>query len=326
MDAVHERRESIVRGTAGLAACCLMVATVGCASGSWMSKPSWMTFGQKPPEAAGLASQTAGGDVQKPSATAKPYPTTSTPEGYSLSNPATQASTAPGAAPAAVTYGSTPPPATASVAPPSSTPPAAVAPQVGPYTPSVAAVPPETPTSTPTSPPASAWSASPPLAAVPPASPSAPPAAAGGPPPVSNAPPPWAAPAAASTAPVAAPAQRYADARAASPTWTPELVETPPADGRYGGSGTSRFGGTALPAAAASVMPAAPVSPPAPPAELQPPATTPALQPPAAPLRRPDPGYRPGGTSRYAPARSSLAAESPGVQPASFEIAAPGAR
>jgi hypothetical protein len=41
------------------------------------------------------------------------------------------------------------------------------------------------------------------------------------------------------------------------------------------------------------------------------------------PTRRPDPGYRPGGTSSYRPAKTLLAGEEAdeGVQPASFETA-----
>ncbi|MFM7108765.1 MAG: hypothetical protein ACKOZU_09250 [Planctomycetaceae bacterium] len=333
MDAVR-CRDSIARATAGLAACGLLVACVGCQTGSsWMAKPSWMPFGQKEPEAGPLSSKPAlAGDVQKPSATAKPYPTTSTPESYAIPDAASQASTAPGASPAAVTYGSTPPPATTTTAATGGS----VAPQVGPYSPSSSALPQEAPATGvgPAAATPSAWTAAN--------------AAGNPPPPVSTAPPPWAG------TPAAAQSQRYADARAASPTWTPGVAEAQPGDGRYEASGTSRFTGgavpsvgpaapavaepppadglsppagasrftnSATPAAAASMLPSiGPAVTPAAPAELQPPASTPPLPAPSAPQRRPDPGYRPGGTSNYRTTRSSLAAEPPsGVQPASFE-------
>lgn len=330
MNAVREWRQWSVRHVLPVAAIgCLAVSAPGCRSGSWVSKPSWMTFGQKAEDAGPLSSAPAfAGDVPKPSATAQPYPTTSTPEGYSLPDATAQAATAPGAAPAAVTYGSTPPPAAVAAAPtssPSPTTSTAIAPQVGPY----AATSPATPVGaavSPTEPSPPAWS-TPALAAVPPTTAAATtastdPAAAT----VSTAPPPWASgatsPPAASAA--ASPPQRYADARAASPAWTPAPLDGPPITaGRYAESGTSRFSTGAVPAAA-SMLPATPP-------ELQPATAAPATLPvpasdpatPAAPVRRPDPGYRPGGTSSYRPARATLGGDAPaGVQPVSFQAGA----
>lgn len=316
MNASGVRRDSCGRGAAAVAVlACLVASAAGCRTGSWMSKPSWMSFGQKSTDPDRLTSAPAfAGDVTKPSATAKPYPTTSTPDSYSLPAATSQAATAPGGIPAAVTYGSTPPPAAVAETPPPAVPAAgttaSVAPQVGPYAASAGSEP-----------------SAPPAAAAPASSPWTSTAAAAGaqqpdridpaPATVSTAPPPWAAaPAAASPPP------RYADARAASPGWTPAPLEPQSADGRYAASGTSRFGGGEMPAAASMLPQATPAAiMPSPPAELQP--APPAAAPPGAPTapsRRPDPGYRPGGTSSYRPARSSLAGEpDSGVQPAAFE-------
>lgn len=316
MNAVCVRRDSFVRSAALVAVVVggVVAPATGCRSGSWVTKPSWMTFGQKPEDADRLASAPAGaGDVPKPSAIAEPYPTTSTPAGYSLPDATAQAATAPGATPAAVTYGATPPPAAtaAALVPPASSAAPPIAPQVGPYASSVAAAPGAGSPATPGTPAEAAWS-TPPLAAIPPATTEPPPAT------VSTAPPPWAATPAA--APGTTPPERFADARAASPAWTPAPLEPPPADGRYAASGTSRFSGGAMPSAASSAPAATPAAVPAElPSAVEPPAAGMPSSP-AAPLRRPDPGYRPGGTSSYRPARSSLAGDPPaGVQPASYQ-------
>jgi hypothetical protein len=60
----------------------LAVAAVGCKSGSsWTAKPSWWTFGGSGEDPAKLAAAPpATTDATKPSATAKPYPTTTTPQ------------------------------------------------------------------------------------------------------------------------------------------------------------------------------------------------------------------------------------------------------
>jgi len=152
--ASSSQRSSFGSSAAGLAIVLIAAATVGCKSGSsWTSKPSWWTFGGSGEDPAKLASAPpAPTDVTKPSAAAKPYPTTTTPEGYVLENaqraPGSQvASTSPAPAvaatePAAITYGTTPPAPAAAATPPAAAPQIAsstaggltgIAPQVGPY-------------------------------------------------------------------------------------------------------------------------------------------------------------------------------------------------
>ena len=103
---------------------CFVVACVltGCRSGtSSLAAPSWWSFGGSGADPSKLASAPpfestpSDGKIQKPSQSATPYPTTTTPNGYAVAD-ATKASpteTAPPAIaasePAAVTYGSTPP-------------------------------------------------------------------------------------------------------------------------------------------------------------------------------------------------------------------------
>jgi hypothetical protein len=134
----------------GLAA----VTASGCKTGTAGMKPSWWSFGGSgADDASALASAPAfEGDVKKPSEAAKPYPTTTTPNGYVLTDPASPAATGAAAGqqvaevPAAVTYGSTPKPGTVaeaagteprSIAAPAESVAAgsngSVAPQVGPY-------------------------------------------------------------------------------------------------------------------------------------------------------------------------------------------------
>jgi hypothetical protein len=312
MSAVGNLGQRLARGRRWLvlAVAASSLAT-GCKSGSWAAKPAWWSFGQNQPAAgSGLAAApTFEGDATKPSATAKPYPTTSTPQGYVLDG----AGRPPAADAAPVTYGVTPPPAAAPAnlaqwSPPAAAPAAGstggIAPQVGPYA---------------TNP---AVPASPPVAA------SEPPAALATVPPMSQ---PAVAPATAA---------RMADARAASPDWTgsADAVSPPSPAGRYGAAGSSRFSGAPdAPATAAfstgpaEAAPPPAVSPPASPfsapaaspatmpAEVPAPGALPPLTAPAATPRRPDPVYRPGGTSSYRPGRSSIAADDGGVQPAAFE-------
>jgi hypothetical protein len=298
----------------------------GCRSGtSTFSSPSWWAFGNSAgadPEKLAAAppfdGKAADGPITKPSQTATPYPTTTTPNGYvvadatrGLPNDPAAAATAP-VEQAAVTYGSTPPPPPASVAQapaapmtsPSAAPIAATAPpggpQVGPY----ASLPGQIPTAGNAQP-----LAPPPLAG---ATPGGFPATAG-----------------------YEPAARMADASTLP-------AADPAASSRYSSSTSSRFGGGLEPASSApsSVLPAAPLSPPpaAPPATsfvpspaapsmpqpLSPPAqgTAPSVP----PQRRPDPGYRPGGTSSYRPARSILADDQPSppaaVRTAAYEVPA----
>lgn len=307
-------------------------ATSGCKMGTAGTRPSWWTFGGTPKDDADklAAAPSFSGDVTKPSATAKPYPTTGTPNGYVIDG-----ATKPGAAavaataPTAVTYGVAPPTAkpdpvematapTRSDAAAGTIPPlTSVAPQVGPYA------------SLPADPAAAAGVAEPPpLQAI-----------AGG---AASA----AAPtvgASSSLTPPAAP-QRMADARG-SAAWPGQQAGVS-AGGRYDAGSSSRFGGGAAidqplpPPAAASVLPAAlePLPAAAAPAAAAPgggfpppPAAAPPVgpppTPPAAPLRRPDPAYRPGGTSSYRPSRAILAAEPPpatsgAVRTAGFEAPA----
>ncbi len=237
----------------------------GCKSGSsWTAKPSWWTFGDASKDPAALASAPpAPTDVTKPSAAAKPYPTTTTPEGYVLdkaqaagtTNVAAAAVSAP-VEPAAVTYGSTPVAApvasqTAAASPAAATVPgslSSISPQVGPYggAPGSSPIDQSLPATSTAGYPAS-------LAASPAASPA------------------LAAPAAAVGVAAASPGfdpagTRVADARGAD-SW-PAPATTVPAgggDSRYGAANGSRFsGGTpAMPAAPPASDAFMPTMPPA---------------------------------------------------------------
>jgi hypothetical protein len=313
------------RRTLGMALALAAVAAGGCKSGSsWTAKPSWWTFGDASKDPAALASAPpAPTDVTKPSAAAKPYPTTTTPEGYVLDNAqrggqpqvASAAASSP-VEPAAVTYGSTPivPPAAsqAAAAPPMATTTpnslSSITPQVGPYGGAPGSPPgdqslPATSTAGYAALPASS------------AAMAAPPAASAGFDPAGP---------------------RVADARGSEAWPAPAAAPAAAGDSRYGGMNGSRFSGgmTAMPAAAPVMdqsMPAmapAEIPPPAVPAVMPSavPAAPSSLAPPT-PTRRPDPGYRPGGTSSYRPSRTILAGEagdapSP-VQPASYQEAMP---
>lgn len=292
---------NVSRGWVGAVATVVMFAALaGCKSGTSFAKPSWWTFGgtsnadaeklaTAPPY--GEAGKTDGA-IPKPSASATPYPTTTTPNGYAMAGaaaapPAAVAAAAPADAP--ITYGKTLPPA----------PPATAS--AGPLTAAAAA-----PAAVAAAPPISAQAG--PYATIP----TPPPAA---------------------SAPVTQPPDRYADARGfepsapAAPTAptasafggiTP--AEAAAADSRYGSASGSRFSGDSsgglLPVPAASPSfgtGAAPAAAPAAPATSLP--TMP-------PTRRPDPGYRPGGTTSYRPSKTILvgepAAES-AVRTAAFE-------
>lgn len=343
--------------------CGCALTSVGCKTGSAFTKPSWWTFGGGKSDAGSLAAAPPyEGDIKKPSETAKPYPTTSTPNGYVItgsSGATALAERAQSPQPSApVVYGSTPPaPALPTMASTASPPAAAsggasaggqaLAPQVGPYAtlagdtipppgqplppigPSMAAAPAETPLPGMAgggfpagAPPAQASSFDPAAARMAdsrfaaPAAPIAPLAAA----PVGPA---------AMAPPVAAPLAAQ-----------PALAE----GGRYGGSSASRFSGAGEPGfpSAASGPVASPASygrpdeslpamsappsfvPPSPAAAPSTPAATPGLlEPSGPPVRRPDPSWRPGGTSSYRPSRSILAEDAPpaadGVRTAAFE-------
>ena len=307
----------------GAAVVLVALAVVGCKSGSsWTAKPSWWTFGGTGDDPAALASApTTPTDVTKPSAAAKPYPTTTTPEGYVVENAqragqsqvaTTSPQPQPPAESAVVTYGTKPPAPVEPPAPPAAAPQIAgssgatgglssITPQVGPYASLPGAAAPAD---------QSLPSSSGEFAA-------AAPAAAGG-------------AFGAALQPEGTPT-RVADARGSESWGTPAASPPPPTagDSRYGGTG-SRFAGGAVAAPAAAASFAAPPiePPPAAPAAMPAigPTATPSSLAPPTPTRRPDPGYRPGGTSSYRPSRTILAGETGsepgGIQPVSFEAAA----
>ncbi len=328
---VIRQKRQVFPGQRGLAAIAVLIAAAsGCKSTSWAARPSWL--GGSPAASSLGSAPTFNGGVPKPSETAKPYPTTGTPEGYVLADaPGTGQA---GATPASVTYGTTPPPTAQAAATPAAAPPAAsqpatggIAPQVGPY----AAL----------TPPASGGQAVDPAASVTAGLASAPSFEAATPP--------------AATAPGSLASERMADARtsgwAATPPSQSPLADSasPPADdpgSRYGGAGSRFGGGSFRPAAPAEdAVQQAPSQPAIEPFASQPPASEPTgLEPPPPsqpgipaqpaspapnpalpgtlppPTRRPDPGYRPGGTSSYRPARQLLDGQEAagGVQPVGF--------
>ncbi len=353
-----------------LAAVLLLLPLAGCRGGMRsFSAPKWPSLGDaksKTVDAPALAAApSTSGPIQKPSAAATPYPTSSTPAGYVVNDPASASGVSPSVIqtaatdPQAVTYGETPPlpPPEASVPPniaataaPAEAP--AINPQVGPYATLPAPPPASESPITPGLP--GAVAANPPAVA-PIASPADP---AGG----AFAPAAAAAPAAAGTFPATAgyePSARMAVAPPAAEQ-TPPMIPVAPAEpgggvqARYASQG-SRFGGPSAdpavlaPAAMApiatapyadapapvAVAPAAPVAAPLPglePAAGTPPPApiAPATLPPGTPdgltsppVRRPDPVFRPGGTSSYRPAEQIFADDAPvapsNVRTASFE-------
>ncbi len=314
------------------------VVATGCKSGTWGAKPSWWSFGGSTAQSSLAAAPTFEGDVTKPSEAAKPYPTTETPESYALTD-ATRTATAsasPTPAPAAtvdptsVTYGSAPPPdavSTPLAAAGTPAPASSIGPQVGPY----ASLQPAAPSAPPVDPAAAATAG---FAAAPAFGQAAPPADTGG----------------------SIAGSRYADARSTD-AWAASAPPPATTDSRYGTAYASRFSGGSqpppqsaepaftpesvpaggdlpqaapnfssppqrpaiAPADASSLQPfAPPAAPPAPGSEVLPGTIAP-------PKRRPDPGYRPGGTSSYRPNRAILAGDEAvgGVMPASFEAAPP---
>ncbi|MBM4023208.1 MAG: hypothetical protein FJ284_13415 [Planctomycetes bacterium] len=335
MAGVGNRRWIDLVGDCSLWAPVLLVAlAVGCKSGTWGAKPSWWSFGGTPPASELTAAPAFDKEVTKPSEAAKPYPTTETPEAYSLAEtPRKDAAAAtPVIEPASVTYGTTQP--MTPTAPPLAQVPAAdaqgerIGPQVGRY----AGLQPTGPAAADA---ASAVTAG--LAAAPDFG-EAPPPAAG------------------------AEGIRVADARG-SESWAAQPA-APPADLRYGQASGSRFPNTPPPASLepapaverTAVLPPPPVAPaavPAPPPAspiafppLPPavPSAVPLLPPPAAPVpasppaaadvlpgaiqppqRRPDPGYRPGGTANYRAGGTILAGDQPtgGVERAAFQAEPP---
>lgn len=327
--------KAISYGRAPLAAL-LLTAFVGCRTGGSGASSSWSMFGGAAKSGDALAAAPAfDGDVQKPSETAKPYPTTSTPEGYVIAKTPAAAqgdAAAPPAEVGPVVYGSAPPPALAATRPDATpdtvtaaapgavdTPISSISPQVGPYaasTPAVADVAPTTP------------AASTATAAMAPAGATAAPAAgsmfsrmpAGDP----------------GIAADATPPERMADARAV-PAWSTERVPSPPADARYDtsaryGDPGSRFGTPATEAAAGGFgaapaaaawppsTPAAPASSPAmaTPASTVPPAAAPtasAIGPPSASAIDPMPAFPAAPAADFSPAAAAPATPT-GLPPA----------
>ena len=331
----------------------LAVAAAGCKTGTWGSKPSWWSFGGTAPNESLASAPSFDAPVSKPSETAKPYPTTETPEAYVLSettrtDPAAAASGSPAGVVEAssVTYGTTrptpPPSSPAPTATAGTAEPATVAPQVGPYAslsprqadpaaamPSSQAAPAD---------PAAAATAG--LAAAPafnhqPAGPAAgsryssvPPAAAEprGSDRWASATPPTSAPA----APPAAGSSRYSEhssrfsggyqpassePAATEPTPLGGLPATQPVESARFGS-AAPAADPAVGATQPSIDPAGSSAAPSTPSERVLPGS---LSP---PKRRPDPGYRPGGTSSYRPNRAILAADPAAegdIIPAAFE-------
>ncbi len=344
----HDGARSIFAATMTGLAAVAMLGVSGCKTGGTNSSLAWWPGASKgAADNEKLASAPSfDGKVEKPSETQSPYPTTTTPQSYAIDGqkaPSLASATPPpGSPPTAagnspVSYGATPPAAAstpAAAATPAS--PGTVAAQVGPYQgwPAGGNTPAGTspsPTSPPPSPAGSSAtlgfgsaSSMTPDALEPPAryadarfsEPSAPASS------FSSAPP--------ATTPQATMSQSV----------PPQQVASGPTS-RYATSGASQFGGEPL------ASPAAPAAfvPPAAPSAVPPPAAPPASDvgdpsafapqsgvnrlrapsasaaPSTAPGRRPDPVYRPGGTSTYRPSQAIVgepADEGP-VRQASFD-------
>ena len=302
----------------------------------------------------------------KPSAAATPYPTTSTPAGYVVNEASPTAGAAAvgiqtaATDPATVTYGVAPPPQLAAAAgdprsapTPGSAPPQSISPQVGPYatlptppppaeTPAVPGLPPSSLPLEPVPPPPAQVAGTPPgggYPLAPPATPSSFPSTAGYEPSrVADARGSLAAEPAAPGYAAAGVAAGAAAAATLSPINPPESG-TP---ARYA-SDRSRFGDPVADPALTAPGGAFPVSPSADagwsgsaglpaaaPAAAPPPGPFPAANPDgltSPPVRRPDPVFRPGGTSSYRPAEQIFVDEQPvapsAVRTASYETLLP---
>jgi hypothetical protein len=296
----------------------LILVATGCKSGASFSKPSswWAGGGSNDPSQLAAAppfaeGASAEGTVAKPSRMASPYPTTTTPQGYAIND---------------ATANPQMPPATAQAA--------AGQPPVYPSTDDAAPVTYGQPAPTPMTYPDTAEMAGAAAAG----------GAAGG---IAAQTGPYATlPTAAAPAPAAPPTpdtvvapSRIADSRMGSSfgdSVSPAPAAAPPAapESRYGDVNASRFGGSGFGAEeAAAAPPMAPATEPplstAPASAFPAPASSaPISSPPAAtpmpsgsslpatpPRRRPDPGYRPGGTSSYTTS-SSILVGAPSVDPA----------
>ena len=357
MSVQSEKKSKIFRSMVGGTLICAISIIAGCKGSSSFSAPSWSMFGGS--NSADAAKLTAAppfkNKLEKPSESATPYPTTTTPSSYAVTDSvkssatgqptvSTSAVAAIGVEQTSVTYGSTPVPPKQSPADTNGPTGSAIAPQVGPY----AALPQESP---------SAEDKFPPMQAAVPApafpgsrsavrlensSPSTTPLnsfggasgageKAGG-----------AFPATAGYEPVP---NRVADSRgAASFTQTPSVSgaadpapESVPSNSRYSSAGSRFADGQSNPiapqnsAAFPAVNPATPVlQTPVAPTEAIPAAqgiAPPVFSPVAPPVRRPDPGYRPGGTSSYRPSRAILVDDSQAspsaVRTAGYQVPVP---
>lgn len=336
----HDGARSIFAAMTALAAVAMLVVS-GCKTGGTNSALAWWPGTSKgSADNEKLASAPSfDGKVEKPSETQSPYPTTTTPQSYAIDGQKPPSLASAGPPPGAVappsgnspvTYGATPPTAasnpTAAATPPN---PGTIAAQVGPY---------------------QGWPAGgggPAAPSTPPTSTPAPAAAALG-----------FGSASSMTPDALEPPARYADARfggataapaAAAPATTPQQMPAPamPSEpaaavptSRYATSAASQFGTAPAeaPAAPAAFVPAAapPSAPPqvAPAAEIAEPsafapqsgvnrlrAPSASAEPPSSPGRRPDPGYRPGGTSTYRPSQAIVdePADDRPVRQASFD-------
>ncbi|MSR27572.1 MAG: hypothetical protein EXS06_11255 [Planctomycetaceae bacterium] len=339
----------------------------GCRSGvRSMSAPKWPSFGASKPKGIDDTALTAAPKIDapttKPSAAATPYPTTSTPAGYVVNEASPTAGVAavgiqtPATDPATVTYGVAPPPqlAAAAVDPrsaptPENAPPQSISPQVGPYatlptppppaeTPAVPGLPPSSLPLEPVPPPPAQVAGTPPgggYPLAPPATPSSFPSTAGYEPSrVADA-------RGSLAAEPAAPGYAAAGAAAAS-TLSPINPPESGTQARYA-SDRSRFGDPGADPALTAPVGAFPASPPADagwsgsaglpaaaPAAAPPPGPFPAANPDgltSPPVRRPDPVFRPGGTSSYRPAEQIFVDEQPvapsAVRTASYETLLP---
>lgn len=254
---IQVRSMMVVRCTWAMLCGLAVTAAAGCKTGTAGVKPSWWSFGGSSSDPALASAPAFEGDIKKPSDSAKPYPTTTTPNGYVLNE--TPGSTAAGDVPrsqpeipAAVTYGSTPKPAavaadaaTAAVVPTlpeaqASRQESVAAAQVGPYAglTTEPATPPGFGSPAPGTPATSGLSPVPQTAATatPPASPAAPGSAFGSP-------------------ATAAPRDATAWSPAAAAPAAAAAVSGASPEGRYGSNSGSRF--ATLPPATGGMPPAA---------------------------------------------------------------------
>lgn len=345
MSQEHEQEFRRRSGAFVAAAASLVLVASGCKSGGSFSKPSsWWAFGGSNDPALASAppfddKAPAEGRVAKPSSMASPYPTTTTPQGYVMN----EATAAPAASPALaqasanqlpnypstddaapITYGQ---PAPAAIAYPDTAEMAGaaaaggavggIAAQTGPY----ATVP------TVSEPPAPLTPATPDTVVAPPARIADSRSGSSFGDSVTPAP---------ASAPLGAPESRYGDVNAsrfggsgfgvaAAAAAPPMAPATEPPLSSNPASAFPAPGSPPLPTDPLQVSPSLPVTPPLPGSPSLPPAPAGSSLPSTPPRRRPDPGYRPGGTSSYRPSSSILVGgpnADPAVRAASFDAPA----